>query len=483
MIDDTLGADRFDIGTVHRVQDTDEVTKPTQRRRQEHATLLLASALLGVSPRWTIDSRVNEHQLNSQAGSSEPNDPDSDDARRLLRETGSLHAAVRDFKRFIESKPRLRMYFNQMWEVADRPSFPGHTVVQDYEHMFELLSYFIQQPPPWSPAMSMLGSSGLPFSDMFFYAVLTPSGYAAFTDPEVTVEFKKLLSSWGRYLETPASASGLDVWLSKSNGCLKKLVSYANAPTGTNLPFEDIFVCDASKENYGFRSWDDFFAREFRPGLRPVCQRRDTIANACESTPLSLARNVKLSDAFWLKGTAYSLRDMFDDESLARDFEGGTVYQAFLSQYSYHRWHAPVAGSIKNAYRVDGTYFAVPQFVETTRPKDGETLEVERCQIPLTSISSRAIVTIEADNPALGVVAVVAVGLHEVSTVQITVHEGQRVEKGQQIGMFHFGGSSHCLVFQKHVPLTDFPEIGNGGSNMPVNAAIARLDSETSEQA
>ena len=35
----------------------------------------------------------------------------------------------------------------------------------------------------------------------------------------------------------------------------------------------------------------------------------------------------------------------------------------------------------------------------------------------------------------------------EVSTCDITVKEGDVVKKGQQIGMFHFGGSSHCLIF------------------------------------
>jgi phosphatidylserine decarboxylase len=393
----------------------------------------------------------------------------------MRNKVGHLHPAVRNFREFIEDNPRLRMYFHQMWDEADRPLYTGHTVVEGYEHMFELLSHYIQLSPPWSPAMSRLGSSGLPFSDMFFYAVLTPSGYAAFTDTEVAKEFKKLLQSWGRYLETPKSAVGLGEWLSKSNGCLEKLVRFANAPTKTTLSFEDIFVCDAGKKHYGFSSWDDFFSRRFRPGIRPVCPGGDTVANACESTPLSLARGVKLKDAFWLKETAYSLQDMFNSKSLAREFEGGIVYQAFLSQYSYHRWHAPVSGTIKHAYRIDGTYFAVPQFVETTRPMEGETLEVERCQIPLTSISSRAVIVVEADNHAFGLVAVIAVGLHEVSTVEVTVEEGQHVQKGQQIGMFHFGGSSHCLVFQDHVPLVDFPDVGNVEINLPVNSAIARL--------
>jgi phosphatidylserine decarboxylase len=32
---------------------------------------------------------------------------------------------------------------------------------------------------------------------------------------------------------------------------------------------------------------------------------------------------------------------------LAELFQGGTVYQAFLSALSYHRWHSPVNGVIK----------------------------------------------------------------------------------------------------------------------------------------
>lgn len=56
-------------------------------------------------------------------------------------------------------------------------------------------------------------------------------------------------------------------------------------------------------------------------------------------------------DEFWLKDNRYSLVDMFggikyNKEYLAEHFTGGTVYQAFLSALSYHRWHAPVDGVI-----------------------------------------------------------------------------------------------------------------------------------------
>lgn len=49
---------------------------------------------------------------------------------------------------------------------------------------------------------------------------------------------------------------------------------------------------------------------------------------------------------------------MMAGDDLAPQFVGGTVYQAFLSALSYHRWHAPVSGTIKKAFVADGTYFS-----------------------------------------------------------------------------------------------------------------------------
>jgi phosphatidylserine decarboxylase len=36
---------------------------------------------------------------------------------------------------------------------------------------------------------------------------------------------------------------------------------------------------------------------------------------------------------------------------------GGTVYQAFLDAWSYHKCHSPVSGKVLAAYKVPGAYF------------------------------------------------------------------------------------------------------------------------------
>ena len=118
----------------------------------------------------------------------------------------------------------------------------------------------------------------------------------------------------------------------------------ANAPYETSYSFADFYDCDQEAKHYGFKSWDDFFTRELRDGVRPIASPEDdsVIANACESKVFNVARNVKLRDKFWIKGQPYSVLDMLAHDELSDDFAGGTIYQAFLSALSYHRWHSPV---------------------------------------------------------------------------------------------------------------------------------------------
>jgi phosphatidylserine decarboxylase len=88
------------------------------------------------------------------------------------------------------------------------------------------------------------------------------------------------------------------------------------------------------------------------------------------------------------------------------------------------------------------------------------------------------VVLIEADDPRIGLMCFMPVGMAEVSTCDVTVEVGQHVEKGEEIGMFHFGGSTHCLIFRPGVRL-DFDLNGQrpglDSSNIPINSAIARV--------
>ena len=196
------------------------------------------------------------------------------------------------------------------------------------------------------------------------------------------------------------------------------------------------------------------------------------VVNACESAPFAIARGVRLRDEFWIKAQPYALKFMLDDDPRAECFVGGTVYQAFLSAFSYHRWHAPVSGRVVKTALIPGTYYSEARSVgfDPSAPNDSQGY--------LAEIAARAAIYIEADNPDIGLMCFVAIGMAEVSTCEIGVYQGQRVEKGQETGMFHFGGSTYCLIFGPHVDL-EFDLHGQTpgleSSNINLNARLATV--------
>ncbi|KAL8829033.1 MAG: hypothetical protein Q9191_002244 [Dirinaria sp. TL-2023a] len=290
----------------------------------------------------------------------------------------------------------------------------------------------------------------------------------------------KILSHWNEFLASPASKQTLSNkpggWFSPP--ALEALTAIANDPTGSNYSFEELYIYDASQEFYGFVSWDDFFTRRFRffEGIRPVVapDQSEIIVNACESRPLNIAYNFKSREEFWLKSQLYSVEDMLAQDDLSGAFIGGAIYQAFLDSLSYHRWHSPVDGKIVKAYVKQGTYFSVPPYQLFCNSETPDLDTMLASQGYLTATASRAIIFIQSDNPNVGLMCALFVGMAEVSTCETTIKDGQHVKKGEQLGMFRYGGSTHCLLFRNGVNVVGFPT-SSSSAVVPVRGKLATV--------
>lgn len=121
---------------------------------------------------------------------------------------------------------------------------------------------------------------------------------------------------------------------------------------------------------------------------------------------------------------------------------------------------------------VHGTYYSEPLFAQFDATHGADDNGQVAGQGYLTAAAVRAIIFIEADNATIGLMAFLGVGMAEVSNCYITVKEGEHVEKGDQIGMFYFGGSTHCLLFRKGVNVGGFPDPSRQ-LNIPVRGEVA----------
>ncbi|KAJ7268326.1 phosphatidylserine decarboxylase family protein [Mycena rebaudengoi] len=377
-----------------------------------------------------------------------------------------LIPVLQEFKDLIERNARIYMYFRQMWdEVPCKPKYSkdptGQRQIRDYDHMLDVLNHILTKGPEWTDAAASVGMVGVPIVGIFDYMT---SSNTAFLDPDVNKMLKKSAYVLGDHKEG---------WFGETAN--KDMMQVANAPLQTNHKFEDMFVCDPAKKYHGYKFWDGSPA-----SARPVASPDDDsiVANCCESKVYNIARGAKPRAKFFIKSQPYSVLDMLTHDPLTAQFAGATIYQAFLSALSYHRWHAPVSGKIVRAFVEDGTYFSEPLFEGIGDPSvhDINSKGISVAQGYLTALATRAVIFIEADNKNIGLMAFVGVGMDEVSTCEITVKEGQRVSKGDQLGMFHFGGLSHCLLFRKEVKVDGFPEVGRN-VNVPVRSKVAVVHS------
>lgn len=374
---------------------------------------------------------------------------------------------VEAFQRLIESDADIYMYFHQMFEeLPSAPEFrtdpTGEPQVENYETMLLLINHILTTAPTYNET----GLVGFPINAILDWPMGTPGGFAAFLNDKVNARLKAILDKWSRFLASPRSAYVLNEdpttgWFGRD--ARKKMPNFA----------ED-YICDPKAPHWGFTSWDDFFTRRFRDGRRPVAAPDDesVIVSACESAPYKIAREVKAMDRYWIKSQPYSLRHMFGDDPVHAEFVGGTIYQAFLSATSYHRWHSPVSGTIVGVRNIDGSYYSETPAVHFDPAAPNES------QGYITEVAARAVVLIKADNPRIGLMAFLAVGMAEVSSCEVTVKAGQHVRKGDEIGTFHFGGSTHCLIFRPGVEVTfdlGGQTPGLDAKNINVNAAIARV--------
>lgn len=394
--------------------------------------------------------------------------------RNVDARTDSLlatHPSVSRLKDLIECSSKLRMWASAMFQELpnripynriDQGEIP-RSHVRGYEHMIQLLNVIVAEvAPTWTLSAAGLSLMGLPFQAVLDWPMGTPSGHAFFLDADINDCFKEMLDVWrDNLLKTRKSQSVLTTapghWLCPE--ALAAMELDANLDDSRRYTFEELFDCDPRGDpvHWGFKSWDDFFVRRFRnmDRLRPVgyADLPEWIVSPCESMPLAIKSDVKEFDRFWLKGTPFSVAEMLNHHKWAEEFVGGTVHHSVLKATSYHRWSAPVSGRVVDATVISGTYFS-------------ERLEGGFSNEPVTSppystvymshVATRALIFIQADDP-IGLMCFVAIGIADVSTCDILekfrANLPRPVVKGEELGMFRYGGSTQCLLFRRGLKL------------------------------
>ena len=159
---------------------------------------------------------------------------------------------------------------------------------------------------------------------------------------------------------------------------------------------------------------------------------------------------IEENSSITVKGVDWAIAELLDGSPYQDAFEGGIYTHSFLYIDDYHRYHVPVAGTIREVRNISGKVY-MDVFREddgTLNVVDGDTYQFNQ---------ERGLVVI--DSPEVGLVAVLPIGMAYVSSVNLTTEVGAQLRKGDQFGYFMFGGSDIVTVFQDRNVVLD-AEVG-----------------------
>ena len=254
---------------------------------------------------------------------------------------------------------------------------------------------------------------------------------------------RKFVVSLGMWMDTPESLND------------EAVKSYYDSPRYNMNEYE--------MPKGGWKTFNQFFARSLKPGYRPVAAVNDdhVITSPADST----------NDGQWevnsdsnvnIKGLEWSLDELLQGSRYKEDFSGGVWIHQFLNTVDYHRQHAPVGGKVLEARVIQGaTWLGVHAEPIEGDPK-GRTHIVRHIvaedEAGYQFMQTRGLIVIQSK---IGKVAILPMGMAQVSSIVVTAEEGVTLRKGEEISYFQFGGSDIVMVFERasNVSITAQPGV------------------------
>src|SRR5688500_5424081 len=118
----------------------------------------------------------------------------------------------------------------------------------------------------------------------------------------------------------------------------------------------------------GFRTFDAFFTRRLREGVRTVDPDPDVLVSPADGK-LEDIGPIDLGATCRVKGRLYEIGELLGETVDAARFDGGHYYIVYLSPRDYHRVHAPADGRVTALRHVGGTLYPVNSIGLTHVPR------------------------------------------------------------------------------------------------------------------
>lgn len=227
----------------------------------------------------------------------------------------------------------------------------------------------------------------------------------------------------GRLLLKPLTSRAVSNFVGKfmDSRLSKPLISRFVKKNGINL---DDFYSDS------FKCFNDCFTRRIKEDRRVIDMDKDAFISPCDAllSAYEIDENTRLN----IKGSTYSVSDILVNPELAERYDGGVCLVFRLCVNHYHRYIYLDSG------RKGGNLF-IKGRLHTVRPIALESK-------PIFKQNCREYTVMHTDN--FGEVTQIEVGAMLVGKIK-NHHEDVEISRGEEKGMFLYGGSTIVLLVEK----------------------------------
>ena len=211
-----------------------------------------------------------------------------------------------------------------------------------------------------------------------------------------------------------------------------------------------------------YTSFNDFFTRPLKPGLRPLGGDENTLVSPVDGCVSQLG-SVRAGRVFQAKGQSFSLLELLGgDQRRADIFADGEFATIYLAPGDYHRIHMPLAGQLREMVHIPGRLFSVNPATAANVPNLFARNERVVCVFdttagPIAMVLVGAMIVGSVETPWAGVVAP---GEGGVSQVSYSGEQALKFARGEEMGRFRLGSTVVMVMPKGQVQWNDHQSAG-----------------------
>lgn len=195
-------------------------------------------------------------------------------------------------------------------------------------------------------------------------------------------------------------------------------------------------------EKCKYKSYNEFFTRKIKQEKRPIVKEPNIFISPCDSKLTVYEMNEK--SVFFIKGAPYTVKDLLAGNEIYKEYEGGYCMIFRLTIDDYHRYCY-----IDNGTKTENTF--IQGELHTVNP-----IALEKFNIYKRNCREYTVLSTEN----FGDIVQVEVGAMMIGKI-LNYHEESQFKRGEEKGMFEYGGSTTVLLVKKDVIVIDDDILNN----------------------